>query len=102
MVAKIIKLTFGELFSIFRRKINYNKDINPELSKKVQGLDLLDDNKYHDFTYFIKGIKKTETNQCIENIKNLCLNYENWFRNKISKPWCKKGYLKILDIFFVK
>ena len=53
-VKKILNLKFKELFGIFRRKLNNNKEIENELIEKINGLDLLDDNNmYCDFHNFI-------------------------------------------------
>ena len=92
-VKKILNLEFKELFGIFRRKLNNNKDITKELLEKIKGLDLLNNNDiYCDFNNFIKGIEILESNEYIESIKNLCLDYENWFKNKVARILTKKNY----------
>ena len=90
-VMKILNLTLKELFGIFRRKLNNEQDITEELREKTSGLDLLENNEYGDFDSFINNMneKKTmdekELNNYVENIKNLCLTYEEWFRKKVGK-----------------
>ena len=92
-VKKLLNLKFNELFAIFRRKLNDNQDIQNELIEKIKGLDLLDDNNiYCDFHNFIKKIEIFESHEYIENIKDLCLNYENWFKNKVARIITKKEY----------
>jgi hypothetical protein len=92
-VKKILNLEFKELFGIFRRKLNNNKDITKELLEKIKGLDLLNNNDiYCDFNNFIKEIEILESYEYIESLKNLCLDYENWFNNKVARILTKKNY----------
>ena len=92
-VKKILNLKFKELFGIFRRKLNNNKEIENELIEKINGLDLLDDNNmYCDFHNFIKEIEICESQEYIKNIKDLCLNYENWFKRKVQRIFTKKEF----------
>lgn len=92
-VKKILNLKFKELFGIYRRKLNNNKEIENELIEKINGLDLLDDNNmYCDFHNFIKEIEMCESQEYIKNIKDLCLNYENWFKRKVQRIFTKKEF----------
>ena len=92
-VKKILNLKFKELFGIFRRKLNNNKEIENELIEKINGLDLLDDNNmYCDFHNFIKEIEMCESQEYIKNIKDLCLDYENWFKRKVQRIFTKKEF----------
>ena len=95
-VIKILELTFEELFIIFRRKLNDPEDMEKlkEIKDKIKGLDLLEkNNNFKDIEYLIKDIKdkynkklgESELNDYIENVKNLCLGYENWFLKKIGR-----------------
>ena len=89
-VIKILDLTYIEAFDIFRRKI-MGKDINPELKNKINGTGFLDTKKFKDFDCFIEKIREEEKNkngdieEYINDIKSLCLNFEEWFRNKIGR-----------------
>ena len=87
-VIKILNLTYGELFKIFRRKI---VDISPELENKINGITLLENDNFNDINKFFdeireQEIKKEESeediNCYINNVKSLCSNYENWFNVK--------------------
>ena len=90
-VIKILNLTYIEAFDIFRRKIKEEKDISPELKNKIDGTDFLDTKKFKDFDCFIEKIREEEKNknddieEYINDIKSLCLNFEEWFRNKIGR-----------------
>ena len=91
-VIKILELSFEELFIIFRRKLDDSKDLKKleEIKNKIKGLDLLDNNdKYKDIQYLIKKIKDnchyTVSNDYIENIKKVCLNYEKRLYAKNNK-----------------
>jgi hypothetical protein len=60
-VMKILELTFKELLIIFRRKLNKHEDEKEleKISGKIEGLDLLKDNKrYDDIDYLKEDIKK--------------------------------------------
>ena len=85
---KILDLTYKELFNIFRRQI---LDINLELKMKIKDIALLDNQKYKNINLFFdeifrQEINKNETKENIEiyinNIKDLCMNYESWFLSK--------------------
>ena len=90
-VIKILNLTYIEAFDIFRRKIKEEKDINQELKNKIIGTDFLDTKKFKDFDYFIEKIRKEEKNknsdieEYINDIKSLCLHFEEWFKKKIGR-----------------
>ena len=89
-VIKILNLTYREAFAIFIRKIKNNK-ISPELRKKIQGTNILDNNKFKDIESMINKIKEEEKNtngainEYIKDIKRLCINFESWFENKIGR-----------------
>ena len=82
---------------IFRKKLN-NKEDEAEIKnirKKIEGLDLLDNNNYLDINSHIELITNTEkykekTEKYIDKIKNLCCNYESWFVSKIGRIKRKK------------
>ena len=81
---KILKLTFEELFIIFRRKLNNSEDIKKleEIKDKIKGLDLLENDEYQDIQYFIEEDTKKryqESDKYIEKVKSLCLDYQKWF-----------------------
>ena len=85
---KILDLTYKELFNIFRRQI---LDINLDLKMKIKDIALLDNQKYKNINLFFdeifrQEINKNETKENIEiyinNIKDLCMNYESWFLSK--------------------
>ena len=90
-VIKILELTFEELFIIFRRKLNDKEDMKKleEMKDKIEGLDLNEiNNKYEDIECLINRIKKNYGNsfdeiENIEQLKSLCLGYEDWFKNKL-------------------
>ena len=94
-VIKILELTFEELFIIFRRKLKDKEDMKKleEMKDKIEGLDLNEiNNKYEDIEWLINGIKKKYDNnlnedeiEYIEQLKSLCLGYEDWFNNKIAR-----------------
>jgi hypothetical protein len=85
---KILDLTYKELFNIFRRQI---LDINLDLKMKIKDITLLDNQKYKNINLFFdeifrQEINKNETKENIDiyinNIKDLCMNYESWFLSK--------------------
>ena len=87
-VIKILNLTYIEAFDIFRRKI-IGKDISPELKNKIKGTDFLDTNKFKDFDCLIEKIREEEKKnkngdieEYINDIKRLCLHFEEWFGQK--------------------
>ena len=93
-VIKILNLTYIEAFDIFRRKIKEEKDINQELKNKIIGTDFLDTKKFKDFDGFLKKIREEEEEEgnnigdieeYINDIKRLCIHFEDWFRLKIGR-----------------
>ena len=84
-------MTYIEAFDIFRRKIKEEKDIDQELKNKIIGTDFLDTKKFKDFNCFIEKIRKEEKNknsdieEYINDIKSLCLHFEEWFKKKIGR-----------------
>ena len=106
-VIKILELTFRELFIIFRRKLNCQKDREALeiIKEKIKGLDLLENDNYKDIGYFINEIEnkekknkdiiyteddENESEKYIEEIKNLCCNYEEWFNAKKGRKGKKQ------------
>ena len=99
-VIKILELTFEELFIIFRRKLKDKEDMKKleEMKDKIEGLDLNEiNNEYEDIEWLINGIKKKYDNnlnedeiEYIEQLKSLCLGYEDWFNNKSIKECSKR------------
>ena len=90
-VIKILNLTYIEAFNIFRRKI-IGKDIDPELKSKINGTGFLDNKKFKDFDCFIGKIREEEKNnsngdieEYINDIKRLCIHFEDWFEQKIGR-----------------
>ena len=88
---KILNLTYIEAFDIFRRKI-MGKDISPELKNKIKGTDFLDTYKFKDFDGLIEKIREEEgennigdIEEYINDIKRLCLQFEEWFKQKIGR-----------------
>ncbi len=96
-VIQILELTFKELFIIFRKKLNKKEDEEEikNIAKKIEGLDLLDNNNYPDINSHNELITNTEkykekTEKYIDKIKNLYCNYESWFVSKIGRIKRKK------------
>ena len=91
-VIQILELTFKELFIIFRKKLNKKEDEEEikNIAKKIEGLDLLDNNNYPDINNCFDSLRQNneedpkETEEYINKIKNLCCNYETWFECKIG------------------
>ena len=88
-VIKILNLTYIEAFEIFRRKIKEEKDINQELKNKINGTNFLDNKKFKDFDCLIEKIREEEKKnkngdieEYINDIKRLCLHFEEWFGQK--------------------
>ena len=85
-VINILNLTYGEAFDWFRNKVKYGYEIDPNNRKKVEG--------FQDIEAFIYKIydqekKKGESEEniisYIHDIIDLCINFENWFSNKIGR-----------------
>ena len=90
-VIKILNLTYIEAFDIFRRKI-IGKDIDPELKNKINGTGFLDNKKFKDFECFIGKIREEEKKnsngdieEYINDIKRLCIHFEDWFEKKVGR-----------------
>ena len=104
-VMKILKLTFNELFIIFRKKLKCQKDetLIKKISKKIKGLDLLKNNNYDDVDYLIEDIKKRnaknknmdekELEVYIQKVKNVCCHYEEFFKDKMKRNVKKNNNL---------
>ena len=79
-VIKILELTFEEVFIIFRKSLNNEKDKDKlkEIEIKIDGLDLLDNNdKYPDIQCLIKHLRdRNEDENYIKNIIDICSNFE--------------------------
>jgi len=101
-IIQILDLSFRELFIIFRSKLNFDEDIEAleTISKKIQGLDLLDNNNYKDINYLIDQIKNKNVNliedsdieifednheKYTQDLKYFCCIYEQWFNKKIPR-----------------
>ncbi len=85
---KLLNLTYRELFSVFTRKI---KNMDPELEMKIEGISLLETNEFSNIYKFFEEIEENlkkdkepeeDIKNYLESLKNLCMNYENWFSNK--------------------
>ena len=93
-INKLLSLTYGEAFEIFRRKLNPNKKISKELKLKIKGTNILDSNKFKDVEALLKkieedGKKNGEKDEDIEQYKkdiiDLCNDFQNWFEDKIGR-----------------
>ena len=87
--AKILNLTYGEMFKIFRKKYCY---INNNLKEKIKHIKILNNNgDFNDLKCFlnevfikekIKGEKDDVINKYLTQVKYLCLHFEKWFSKK--------------------
>jgi hypothetical protein len=93
-VMKILDLTYIEAFNIFRRKLTPNQEISLDLKRKIEGTNFLDMTQFNDVEMFLNKIIKEEKNKgekdediiaYINVIKNLILNFENWFEQKVGR-----------------
>ena len=91
---KILELTFHELFIIFRHSLELEEDQKEilDISRKIEGLDLLYEKKYQDINYLIeKTQQKNEdgnylgNKKYIQKIISMCGFYEEWFKRKIGR-----------------
>ena len=59
-VIQILDLTFRELFIIFRRNLNFDEDKEDleKIAKRIEDLDLLENNNYKDINNLINKIRK--------------------------------------------
>ena len=59
-VIQILELTFKELFIIFRKKLNKKEDEEEikNIAKKIEGLDLLDNNNYPDINNCFDSLRQ--------------------------------------------
>ena len=94
---KILNLTYRDLFNVFRKKLLTH--INYDLRMKIKDISLLEKEQYNNIYLFFNEVEKQEQekNETKENIdiylnnmKELCMNYESWFlnkkgRNRVSK-----------------
>ena len=78
------------MFIIYRRALNLPED-KTELDKikaKIEGLDLLEgNNKCKGIESLIEKLKKNYDEDYINKIKASCLEYINWFKNKIERKF---------------
>ena len=97
---KILNLTYRELFNVFRRNI---KNISSELETKIKDISILNENEFKNINNFFEEIEnqekyKNESEENIknylENIKKLCLYYEEWFLCKKGRNRSKKEKIK--------
>ena len=95
---KILNLTFRELLNIFIRDIS---PISLPLKEKIEDISILNTNKYKNITNnFFEAIKKKEIKNneneedikdYIKNLRDLIINYENWFSIKKERNTIKKN-----------
>ena len=93
-IIKFLDLSYGEVFEIFIKDIN---TMNLKLKKKIKDSEILDNSKFLTIKDFLNKIKEEEKkkgesdefiDKYITDIKNLCLNFKQWF---ISKRGRKKN-----------
>ena len=94
---KILDLTYRDLFNVFRKNI---LDINNDLKMKIKDIPLLESEQYNNIYLFFNEIYKQEKNKkepkenidiYIHNVKDLCMNYESWFKNKKGRNRISKS-----------
>ena len=92
-VIKILNLTYGEIFEIFRQKLTL-KPLSSELKSKIQGINILNKERFYNVEIFLKKIReeekkkgesKKDIEEYIEDIKSLIIGFEDWFSNKIGR-----------------
>lgn len=90
---QILNLTYFEAFKIFIRKINPSKELSSDLIKKIQGSNILK-SEIFDITSIIRNIEENgkqngekieDIEEYINNIKDLCINFKQWFKSKIGR-----------------
>lgn len=86
---KILNLAYLEVFKIFRRNLMPNKELSPDLKRKIEGTNILDTKCFKDAEIFLEEVKKKQKGDTIEdiekymeNIKELIIGFEDWFENK--------------------
>ena len=93
---KILNLSYRELFNVFRKNI---KKISSELENKIKDISLLNEDKFNNINNFLEEIEnqekdKKESEENIKNylndIKKLCIDYEEWFMSKKGRNRTKK------------
>ena len=91
-IINILNLTFQEFLNLFR------DTISNELEKKLSLINNIKQ-KFIGMENFLekvkeqeiqKGEKEENINNYIQQLRNLCINYENWFNNKKSRKSGKK------------
>ena len=94
---KILNLTYFELFQMFRSKI---KSLSLELEIKKSEISLLNNDEFNDINIFFTKVaneekKNKESQENIDNyvnqVEELCINYENWFLKKKGRNRTKKN-----------
>ena len=94
---KILNLTYRDLFNVFRSK---NLEIYYDLKMKIKDIPLLESEQYNNIYLFFNEIYKQEKNKkepkenidiYLHNIKDLCMNYESWFKNKKGRNRISKS-----------
>ena len=94
---KILNLTYFELFQMFRSKI---KSLSLELELKKSEIPLLNTDEFSDINIFFTKIaneemKNKESQENIDyyvnQVEELCIDYENWFTNKKGRNRIKKN-----------
>ena len=92
-VMKILELTYGEAFEIFRQKLTL-KPLSEKIKAKIQGINILNKERFSNVEIFLKKIReegkrkgesKKDIEEYIEDIKNLVIVFEDWFQNKIGR-----------------
>ena len=92
-VMKILELTYGEAFEIFRQKLTL-KPLSKEIKDKIQGINILNKERFSNVEIFLKKIReeekrkgesKKDIEEYIEDIKSLVIGFEDWFENKIGR-----------------
>lgn len=98
-VIKLLELTIGEFLDLFRGKISIELEKKLSLVKHVKEKFM----NIKDFEDKIRqkglenGEKKEDIDSYIQKIKDLCLNYENWFLSKKGRER-KKGKNIVINV----
>ena len=92
-IMKILNLTYGEAFEIFRQKLTL-KPLSTQLKNKIQGINILNKERFNNVEIFLKKIReeekkkgenKKDIEEYLEDIKSLVIGFEDWFLNKIGR-----------------